>query len=133
MHTACLAKDIDKNGLATRPAEQGVAKPLRCERCQIGGVFLSVLGNNEFQNEAKHLRCLETLYRRRQTGGTQCSVPVVAAEIAELREVILFQAFIRIIPKTFSPVESITRCAISPRVDVLKLTLTDFARLLTQL
>jgi hypothetical protein len=34
-------------------------------------------------------------------------------------------------PKTFSPVESITRCAISPRVDVLKLTLTDFARLLT--
>ncbi len=26
-----------------------------------------------------------------------------------------------------------TRCAISPRVDVLKLTLTDFARLLTQL
>ena len=81
----------------TRPAEQGVAKPLRCERCQIGDVFLSVLGNNEFQNEAKHLRCLETLYRRRQTGGTQGSVPVVAAEIAELREVILFQAFIRII------------------------------------
>jgi hypothetical protein len=36
-------------------------------------------------------------------------------------------------PKTFSPVESITRCAISPRVGVLKLTLTDFARLLTQL
>jgi hypothetical protein len=35
--------------------------------------------------------------------------------------------------KTFSPVESITRCAISPRVGVLKLTLTDFARLLTQL
>jgi hypothetical protein len=34
-------------------------------------------------------------------------------------------------PKTFSPVESITRCAISPRVGVLKLTLTDFARLLT--
>jgi hypothetical protein len=33
--------------------------------------------------------------------------------------------------KTFSPVESITRCAISPRVGVLKLTLTDFARLLT--
>jgi hypothetical protein len=33
-------------------------------------------------------------------------------------------------PKTFSPVESITS-AISPRVDVLKLTLTDFARLLT--
>lgn len=32
-----------------------------------------------------------------------------------------------------SPVESITRCAISPRVGVLKLTLTDFARLLTQL
>ncbi|BBU52555.1 hypothetical protein ECO25NV_42100 [Escherichia coli O25:H4] len=36
-------------------------------------------------------------------------------------------------PKTFSPVESITRCAISPRVGVLKLILTDFARLLTQL
>jgi hypothetical protein len=32
-------------------------------------------------------------------------------------------------PKTFSPVESITRCAISPRVNVLKLTLTDFAPL----
>ena len=27
----------------------------------------------------------------------------------------------------------LTRCAISPRVGVLKLTLTDFARLLTQL
>lgn len=38
-----------------------------------------------------------------------------------------------IYPKTFSPVESITRCAISPRVGVLKLILTDFARLLTQL
>ncbi|GKM58889.1 hypothetical protein NUBL13939_49200 [Klebsiella pneumoniae] len=37
------------------------------------------------------------------------------------------------LPKTFSPVESITRCAISPRVGVLKLILTDFARLLTQL
>jgi hypothetical protein len=33
--------------------------------------------------------------------------------------------------KDLSPVESITRCAISPRVNVLKLTLTDFARLLT--
>ncbi|GAB7218131.1 hypothetical protein OS42_47480 [Dickeya oryzae] len=36
-------------------------------------------------------------------------------------------------PKTFSPVESITQCAISPRVGVFKLTLTDFAHLLTQL
>lgn len=36
-------------------------------------------------------------------------------------------------PKTFSPVESITRWAISPRVGALKLTLTDFAPLLTLL
>jgi hypothetical protein len=31
--------------------------------------------------------------------------------------------------KTFSPVESITRCAISPRVGVLKLTLTELCPL----
>ncbi len=66
-------------------------------------------------------------------GGTIGNTMHNYSVLADDRSVLLGVMCSNIEPKTFSPVESITRCAISPRVGVLKLILTDFARLLTQL
>ena len=75
-----------------------------------------------------------TLFSDRSAQMISCVLPSIARcsfRQTRRRSLRCFLTFHSPSPKTFSPVESITRCAISPRVGALKLTLTDLASLLT--